>query len=271
MAAHNRGLRARFYSTKLGRFMSADPLVGGSSALVANLALSSVQGLNMPAKVGSFAASRAPANPQSLDRYSYVLNNPLHYTDPSGLSEIDTCANSGYCPWKTRKEKVFWTFLHALVDQGYSSAEINRLLSGDTTKSKGDLAAEYARSQIGKPYVSGAEGPNAFDCSGLAKWSYQQVGVDVGKWSQTQYGNVVPENPEDRLTREDLLPGDLVFYADTYDDPNGAYWTHVAVYVGGGMIVVADEPNGPGTGSVREVPLEGYYGDKPVAYGRPKY
>ena len=78
-------MRARFYSTKLGRFLSPDPLVGGSSPLIVNLALSSVQGLNLPAKLGSFAASRAPNNPQSLDRYSYVLNNPLRHTDPTGL------------------------------------------------------------------------------------------------------------------------------------------------------------------------------------------
>ncbi len=48
-------LRARQYDPDIGRFVSADPLLG------------------------------FPADPQSLNRYSYVGNNPLKYTDPSGL------------------------------------------------------------------------------------------------------------------------------------------------------------------------------------------
>jgi len=50
---------ARFYSTTLGRFVSADPI------------------------------GTKPEDPQTIDRYSYVNNNPLRYTDPNGLDEID--------------------------------------------------------------------------------------------------------------------------------------------------------------------------------------
>ncbi len=46
---------------------------------------------------------------------------------------------------------------------------------------------QIALHQVGKPYVWGAKGPNAFDCSGLTKWSYAQVGIDIptgtsGQW-----------------------------------------------------------------------------------------
>ncbi len=34
-----------------------------------------------------------PANPQTLNRYSYVLNNPMRYIDPSGLDHCE-----GYNP-----------------------------------------------------------------------------------------------------------------------------------------------------------------------------
>ncbi len=56
---------ARFYSPKLGRFLSADTLMSGF------------------------------ANPQSLNRFSYVANNPLRYTDPTGHMMCDFCGGEG--------------------------------------------------------------------------------------------------------------------------------------------------------------------------------
>ncbi len=56
---------ARFYSPELGRFLSADPM------------------------------GPQPFNPQSLNRYSYALNNPIRYTDPSG-HDIQ-CSTDGDC------------------------------------------------------------------------------------------------------------------------------------------------------------------------------
>ena len=46
---------------------------------------------------------------------------------------------------------------------------------------------EYALSRIGCPYVWGAEGPNAFDCSGLVTWAYRQVGIEVPHQTETQF------------------------------------------------------------------------------------
>ena len=260
---------ARFYSTVLGRFLSPDPLVGGSGPLIVNLALSSVQGLNMPAKFGSLAMSRAPNNPQSLDRYSYAMNNPLRYTDPTGL-------------FASEGEEVFWKFLHTLVDWGYSGAEINRLLRPNCCGGTGYEAAEKARSMIGVPYqmVNDADGradrnqdgrPDYLDCSGLVVNVYAELGLltrggDIRTAQQLFEWAGTGSNSKDR---SDLLPGDLVFYTDTYDTTD--YVSHVAIYEGGGMLVVADEPRGPGTGSVREVPLDGYLRTKLVGYGRPRY
>lgn len=46
----------------------------------------------------------------------------------------------------------------------------------EITPEEGQRAVEYAISQVGKPYVLGAQDPNiGFDCSGLVVWSYQQV------------------------------------------------------------------------------------------------
>ena len=38
---------------------------------------------------------------------------------------------------------------------------------------------DYAMSRIGCPYVWAAEGPNEFDCSGLVRWAYLQMGVSL--------------------------------------------------------------------------------------------
>jgi len=220
---------ARFYSTKLGRFLSPDPLVGGSSPLIVNLALSSVQGLNMPAKLGSFAASRAPQNPQSLDRYSYVLNNPLRYTDPTGLLTEDE-----------------WIALRDAGDklraQGYSDAEIQRIMTGHGYGTRGDLAAANAwlMTMASTDYDFGhykmkylEPGIWSFDCSGFVQWAYGDVGVTLADFAQTQYDEAAQV-----ISRADLLPGDLVFYEGTYEA--GSRMTHVAMYVGAGKVVVCD-------------------------------
>ena len=54
------------------------------------------------------------------------------------------------------------------------------------TQSVGEKVLEAARSAIGSPYVYGANGPSAFDCSGLTSWAYQQAGVSIPRTSQAQ-------------------------------------------------------------------------------------
>lgn len=64
----------------------------------------------------------------------------------------------------------------------------------------------YARSQLGKPYVYGATGPDAFDCSGLTMSAYRSAAVTIPRLSDAQYwwGATVPSGQEQ--------PGDLVFF-----------------------------------------------------------
>ena len=50
----------------------------------------------------------------------------------------------------------------------------------------GQKALAAARSVIGSPYVYGAAGPNAFDCSGLTSWAYAQAGKQIPRTSQAQ-------------------------------------------------------------------------------------
>ncbi|MFI6347003.1 NlpC/P60 family protein [Streptomyces sp. NPDC050560] len=89
-------------------------------------------------------------------------------------------------------------------------------------------AVAAARSAIGSPYVWGASGPNAFDCSGLMQWAYAKAGISLPRTSQQQRyaGRSVPLSQ--------ARPGDLVAYRQDA--------SHIAMYIGGGMVVHAPHP-----------------------------
>ncbi|WP_433193498.1 C40 family peptidase [Nocardia sp. CA-107356] len=97
-------------------------------------------------------------------------------------------------------------------------------------KSVGDIALDAAMSKLGAPYVYGAAGPNAFDCSGLVKWSYQQAGLELPRTSGEQLAAGAP------ISLDDLQPGDLVsFYGGG----------HSGLYAGDGNVVHASTSGTP--------------------------
>lgn len=71
----------------------------------------------------------------------------------------------------------------------------------------GGRLIEIVLAQVGRPYVWGAKGPQAFDCSGLASWSYGQIGVRIPNGTANQLPAMRP------VTMAELAPGDLVFFA----------------------------------------------------------
>ncbi|MFE2532524.1 NlpC/P60 family protein [Streptomyces sp. NPDC059371] len=93
---------------------------------------------------------------------------------------------------------------------------------------EGEEALRYAVEQIGKPYEWGAEGPKAYDCSGLTSQSWEQAGRPIPRTSQEQWAELP------RVPLDELRPGDLVIYF-----PEA---THVAMYLGDGMVVQAPRP-----------------------------
>ncbi|MGD0115358.1 MAG: NlpC/P60 family protein [Dehalococcoidia bacterium] len=121
----------------------------------------------------------------------------------------------------------------------------------------GAQAVDLARSRIGSPYATDGAGPNTFDCSGLVYWVYSQLGVDVPRSAADQYNWATP------VSRDDMEPGDLVFFAGT---TSSGGITHVGIYSGGGGVIMATD-NGD---IVREVSLgEDYWNSHFAAAGRP--
>ena len=105
-------------------------------------------------------------------------------------------------------------------------------------------AVQYALAQVGDAYVYGAAGPDAFDCSGLTMMAWAQAGVSLPHSSSAQMGSGTP------VSMSDLQPGDLVFYYSPV--------SHVAMYIGNGMIVHAANPStGVTTAPVNSMPVSG--------------
>ncbi len=99
------------------------------------------------------------------------------------------------------------------------------------SSSQGNIAANFAISQIGKPYQWGAIGPGTYDCSGLAMIAWQHAGVSILHYTGDQWVE------GEHVSLNDLQRGDLVFYATNNSDPNTIH--HVGIYIGGGNMVDA--------------------------------
>ncbi len=102
-------------------------------------------------------------------------------------------------------------------------------------------AIYYAQQKLGTKYLWGGNGTpeqgGRFDCSGLTKAAYHSVGIELPRVANDQW------NAGPHPKREELLPGDLVFFAYDLTDPRSIH--HVGIYVGGGYMI-----NAPYTGAV---------------------
>ncbi|MDQ6649769.1 MAG: C40 family peptidase [Actinomycetota bacterium] len=107
-----------------------------------------------------------------------------------------------------------------------------------------------ATSRLGLPYVWGATGPNAFDCSGLTGYAFHAIGIELPRTAaeQMQTGPLI--------SLAAARPGDLLFWAN---DPNApGFADHEALYLGDNKMIVA-----PHTGDVvkiRDVYLTNFLG-----------
>jgi len=155
----------------------------------------------------------------------------------AGLKQMDTQLAGALAALQRQAEaagRAAWASFEAgLRGQGASAY----LQPGPAARA----AVAFALHQLGKTYQWGATGPNAFDCSGLTSSAYRAAGVAIPRTAAAQYGAGV-QHPG----LADLLPGDLLFYAD--DPANPATIHHVGMYIGNGLMVHA-----PHTGDVVRV------------------
>lgn len=130
-----------------------------------------------------------------------------------------------------------------------TSASTSTSTSSSTATGSAAAVVAFVKAQIGKSYVLGATGPSAYDCSGLVGAAFKQVGISLPRVSQDQ------STAGTQVSLSNLQPGDILYWGSA----GSAY--HVAVYVGGGMFVGAQNPStgiverplsyDPPTGAVR--------------------
>lgn len=119
-----------------------------------------------------------------------------------------------------------------------TSSSINRGVNKSSSQ-----VANYAYNFLGRPYVYGANGPNAFDCSGFTSYVYRHFGVSLPRTASSQF------SAGSAVSRDNLAPGDLVFFNTV------GYLGHVGLYIGGGDFIHAAS-----SGRVKISSLsEGYY------------
>jgi hypothetical protein len=112
---------------------------------------------------------------------------------------------------------------------GVALAVIGAMAESTSASDVVDLAA----SQIGKPYVWGAEGPTAFDCSGLTHYVFRKFDIELPRRAISQSRTGTPAR---RLRR-----GDLLFFSS---DTRRRTVTHVGIYEGGRQMIDASQRHG---------------------------
>jgi cell wall-associated NlpC family hydrolase len=110
-------------------------------------------------------------------------------------------------------------------NKGFRSGQASQTQADEPTR--GERAARYALGEVGVPYRWAGESPaTGFDCSGLVRWAYGRVGIDVPHSSYALYG-VGRRVPASRMA-----PGDILFFSGL---------GHVGLYLGNGRMVHAPE------------------------------
>ncbi|MFZ3596430.1 NlpC/P60 family protein [Streptomyces sp. BH104] len=121
---------------------------------------------------------------------------------------------------------------------GHASRSTERADLSQAPNSRAKAAISFAYGALGSPYVWGATGPSAFDCSGLTQAAYKAAGVSIPRTTYSQ----IDAGP--RIPKSQLQPGDLVFFYSSI--------SHVGLYIGGGKMIHAPNPSAP----VRVAPID---------------
>lgn len=129
------------------------------------------------------------------------------------------------------------------------NAEENNENTTSSSKTTGAEVVEYAKTFLGAKYVSGGNGPNAFDCSGFTKYVYNHFGYSLSRTSIAQANNGV------KVEKDELKQGDLLIFLNDAKTKIG----HVGIYIGGDRFIhAANATRGVVTDSVNS----SYYGPR---------
>lgn len=104
------------------------------------------------------------------------------------------------------------------------------LIPAQQTEQVRQALYETAKKYLGVRYRYGGSTPKGFDCSGFTRYIFGTVGIELQRSSQQQVSDGIV------IAKHELRCGDLLFYTGTH---RGAMITHVAMYIGDGMMIHA--------------------------------
>ena len=145
-----------------------------------------------------------------------------------------------------------WYKVSANGSMGYISGDYfsANAVATSVASSAGQAIVDEAMKHVGKAYVYGATGPNAFDCSGFALYVYKQFGYSLNRVAADQMSNGTP------VSKSELAPGDLVFFTS---GRGSSYIGHVGIYIGDNQMVHASTST---TGVIVSDLDSGYYTER---------
>jgi cell wall-associated NlpC family hydrolase len=232
-----------------GGVLSTLAVAGASGS--ANAAEPVTQTLELPtltADLAAQAAKSADATQQAAANYQLQAERDAAAAKAAKQAKADLAEAKQKAA--EAKKKAEEAARKAAAERASRTAARTTLAATDagtsTSTATGSAAAviSFVKAQIGKSYVLGASGPSAYDCSGLVQAAFKQIGVSLPRVSQDQ------STAGTQVSLSNLQPGDILYWGSA----GSAY--HVAVYVGDGMFVGAQNPS---TGIV----------EKPLSYDPP--
>lgn len=210
--------------------------VASNATADAQTAVASVNNAQQAATTNNASVATAPVQTNTAataQQTSVAAQAPVAQTTAQQSTYTASTNNTYVAPAKTNYYAQANTTVKTQQAATYSAPAQNTTATKPAqhqTQQASSQAAQTvvnaAKSQIGKPYVWGATGPNAYDCSGLVQYAYSQAGKNIGRTTYQQAG------AGQHVSVSQAQAGDILMWGDYHD----------AIYVGNNQYVHAPQP-----------------------------
>lgn len=176
--------------------------------------------------------SNFPSYSNTVSSESVITDTPTLRLNDNKITDAPKGSNTVYIESETKPETSYTNapiVLTSVSGPGISLSYANSIKKNDsiTTGLRADIV-NYAKQFVGGKYVYGGTSlTDGVDCSGFVMRVFEKFGINTGRDSRSQAAK------SKRITADELLPGDLIFYA------SGDYINHVAIYIGNSKVIHA--------------------------------